>query len=68
MDRNSSGPLLDVKETAAAIRRPESEVRGLIAAGVLPAVKLSPRRVRVPRAALERWLEEQTERALGRSR
>ena len=35
------------------------------ASGAIPAVRLSPRRLRVPRAALEAWLDDQAQRALG---
>ena len=58
--------LLTVNQTASATGIPPHEVRRLIAAGLLPSVRLSPRRVRVLRAALEVWLEEQNERALAR--
>ena len=59
-----AGILLTIDETAVALGRPAHEVRRLISDGVIPAVKLSPRRTRIPRAALEAWLDEQSERAL----
>lgn len=47
---------LTVGEVAAELRISPWKVRQLIAAEQLPAVRLGPRLLRVPREALEQWL------------
>ena len=64
MKNDGRGVLLNVAQTASALAISEDAARRMIADGVLPSVRLSPRRLRVPRAALEIWLQEQAERAL----
>jgi excisionase family DNA binding protein len=56
--------LLSVDDVALALGITRDGARRLIVDGVIPHVRLSPRRVRVPRAALEAWLQAQAERAL----
>jgi excisionase family DNA binding protein len=56
--------LLTVKEAAEALGLSEVTVRRLIADKAIPAVKLSPRRIRIPRAALEQWLDLLSDEAL----
>lgn len=51
--------LLSIPEAAALLRLSRSKTYGLVAAGVLPVVRID-RSVRVPRAALARWVEAQT--------
>jgi excisionase family DNA binding protein len=46
---------LTVAEVAARLGVSPARVYQLIAAGVVPAVRLSPRRVRIPRAAFAAW-------------
>ncbi len=56
--------LLTVPEVAAQLGMNPRHVYRLIDEGRLPAVRLSERRLRVPRAALEAWLQVQTNRAV----
>jgi excisionase family DNA binding protein len=58
-------PLLTVPEVATELGVSTRHVYRLIAEGRLPAVRLSERRLRVPRAALDAWLRVQTDRAVG---
>jgi excisionase family DNA binding protein len=53
-------PLLSVQQAAEVLGIDHQRVRRLIREGHLPAVKLSPRKTRIPREALEVWLEELT--------
>lgn len=57
-------PLLTVPEAAAKLGVSRQHAYRLIAEGVLPAVRLSERRVRVPSEALDAWLQVQTKRAV----
>ena len=52
--------LLRAEEAAKLLSLGRSTVFQMLAAGELPAVRVG-RAVRVPRAALERWVREQTE-------
>ena len=52
-----------VREIAARIALSEPRTYALIAEGAIPALH-DGRRIRVPRAAFERWLEERAELAL----
>lgn len=47
-----------VPETAKALGVSEKTIRRAIASRGLPAVHVGPRRVVIPVAALEKWLEE----------
>jgi excisionase family DNA binding protein len=58
-------PLLTVPEVAAELGTSPRHVYRLIGEARLPAVRLSERRLRVPRAALDAWLQVQTDRAVG---
>lgn len=53
--------LLTVDEVAHALGLGRSKTYMLIAAGKLPSVRVG-RSVRVPRAALEAWVAQQTQR------
>ena len=53
-------PLLLVPEAATYLRLPGSTVYRLIKTGELPALILSPRRIRLRRVDLDRWLAERT--------
>jgi len=52
-----------IREVAVALGLSEGRTYALIAAGSIPALR-EGRRIRVPRAAFERWLEQQAETAL----
>jgi excisionase family DNA binding protein len=54
---------MSVHEVAAAIGLSEPRTYALIAEGSIPALR-EGRRIRVPRVAFERWLEEQAQLAL----
>jgi excisionase family DNA binding protein len=56
--------LLTIREVARLIGVSVPRTYEMVAAGVLPSVRLSARRLRVPRHALEAWIDEQTEKAL----
>lgn len=51
--------LLKVEEAAALLRIGRTKMYGLLAAGAIPTVRVG-RSVRVPRAALLRWIEDRT--------
>ena len=55
---------LTVGSVAALIGVPKGRVYDLIDAGVIPAVRLSPRRIRVPKRAFEVWIAGQSDKAL----
>ena len=55
---------LTVAEVAARLDMTPARVYQLIAAGVVPAVRLSPRRLHIPRAAFAAWLAAWTAEAL----
>lgn len=55
--------LLKPTEVAEAISCGRSKVYALLAAGVLPSVRLGGRSVRVPAKALREWLAKQTGQA-----
>jgi excisionase family DNA binding protein len=57
---NDDDRLMVVAEVAEYLRLPESTTYRLIKAGTIPAMVLSPRRIRVRRADLDRWLAERT--------
>ena len=57
------GAFLTVPEVAREIRASTERTYGLIAAGTIPAVRIG-RRVRIPRAAFEQWLNELSQQAL----
>ena len=56
-------PFLTVPEVARLIGASPERTYALCSGGVIPRVKLGSR-VRIPRAAFERWLEKMSERAL----
>lgn len=61
-ERQLMGPLLlTAGEVARLLGLGRSTVFALLAAGDLPVVRIG-RSVRVPRAALERWIDERTDR------
>ena len=47
-----------VKETAKKLGTAESTVRRLIREGDLPSIRISPRRIIIPVAAFEAWLND----------
>jgi excisionase family DNA binding protein len=57
-------PLLTVPEVAAALGLSRARAYALIAEGRIPAVHISSRSIRVPRAAFDAWLREKAETAL----
>lgn len=59
-------PLLTVAETAAMLGVPRQRCYELIARGGIPSVRLSARRIRIPRAALDAWIAEQAAASLRR--
>jgi len=67
-DESTAGPvppqpedrlLLNATEVARLLGLGRSTIFSLLAAGELPAIRIG-RSVRVPRAALERWIEDRT--------
>lgn len=56
--------LLRAGEVARLLGLGRSKVFAMLAAGELPAIRFG-RSVRVPRVALERWIEERTQQAAG---
>ena len=58
--------LLKAGDVAKLLGLGRSKVFGMLAVGELPVVRIG-RSVRVPRAALEDWIAEQTQHASGRS-
>lgn len=56
-------PLLKVREAAALLRLSPSRVYALIAARLLPSVRIGGA-LRVPAAALDQWLQDQVVKAL----
>jgi excisionase family DNA binding protein len=50
--------LIRVREAAALLSMPVSSAYALVYAGRLPVVRLGRRSLRVPRAAIERFVEE----------
>ncbi len=56
--------LLRAGEVARLLCLGRSKVFAMLAAGELPTVRFG-RSVRVPRVALERWIEERTQQASG---
>jgi excisionase family DNA binding protein len=58
-------PLLTVHQVADELGVSRQHVYRLIAEGRLPAVRLSERRLRIPRPALDAWLQLQADRAVG---
>jgi excisionase family DNA binding protein len=59
--------LLTAERVGQLIGVSRGRVYQMIEEGALPGIKLSSRRVRVPRIALERWLATQVERSLART-
>jgi excisionase family DNA binding protein len=59
--------LLKAGEVAKLLGLGRSKVFAMLAVGELPVIRIG-RSVRVPRAALEGWIAEQTQHARGRSR
>jgi excisionase family DNA binding protein len=45
--------ILTVEEASVLVRVPRNGVYGIIQAGLLPAVRLGPRRIRIAKAALK---------------
>jgi excisionase family DNA binding protein len=52
-----------IAEAAATLELSRARVYGLIAEGAIPAVRVG-RRIRIPRASFDRWLEDQERKAL----
>jgi excisionase family DNA binding protein len=60
----AESPFLTIAEVAELLGVARVRAYEMAAAGAFPAIRLSPRRIRVPRAAFEEWLRTQSERAL----
>jgi excisionase family DNA binding protein len=58
-----SKPFLTVPEVARLIGASQERTYALCSGGDIPSVKLG-KRVRIPRAAFDRWLTDLSERAL----
>ena len=54
--------LLRVEEAGRVLGLSRSRIYSLIKAGRIPHLRIGPRGLRVPRAALIEWMEEQTMR------
>src|SRR5690242_2256316 len=57
-------PFLTMAEIATRLGLSRAHTYRLAHEGVFPCVRLGRRRLRIPRAAFETWLEEQNARAL----
>lgn len=57
-------PLMKTSEVADVLGVTARRVRQLIDEGRLPATRIGPRSIRVPRAAFDAWLEVQVERSV----
>lgn len=57
-------PFLTIPEVADLLRISVERAYQMAARGEFPSVRLSPRRIRVPRAALRTWIDRQTQLAL----
>jgi excisionase family DNA binding protein len=55
---------MTIPEVASVLGYSRRQTYRLIARGVLPSVRVSGGALRVPRAALDAWLEVQAERAV----
>lgn len=58
-------PMLRVDDVAARLDCSRHQVSALIKSGRLAAVRLSPREVRVPQSALERFIAASTDEGSG---
>lgn len=56
---------MTIKSAAEKLDCSVHAVRRMAAAGELPVTRLSERRLRIPEAALDRWLERRTLRTRG---
>lgn len=58
MSANPTDPnMLTVAEVAGVLRLSRPRVYELIGQGVIPCVRISQRRIRIPRRAWEAWLQ-----------
>lgn len=57
---NAKTELLRAREVAARLNVSRSAAYALMANGTLPVIKLGPRSIRVPRRALDSWIEART--------
>lgn len=57
-------PLLRVRDVAEILGVSKVRVYQLIDEGRIPAVRISPRSIRVPRAAFDAWVSAQNERSV----
>jgi excisionase family DNA binding protein len=64
MSTSSPPRLLTVSEVAAELGLSRQRTYALIAEGLIPAVRISPRRVRIPSDAWEAWHAAHAERAV----
>ena len=60
----AEAPFMTVDEVGALLNLTPARVYQLARAGLIPTVRLTPGRIRVPRAAFDRWLEQQNAKAL----
>lgn len=65
---SDSAAFLTIREVSAVLRISVPRAYALAAEGLFPSIRLSGRRIRVPRAAFDRWLETQAEKALANVR
>jgi len=57
-DKESTATLLKIPEAAVLLNVARSKAYELAQRGDIPTVRLGPRAIRVPRAALERWIDQ----------
>ena len=57
-------PFMTIPEVARILGVSDVRAYQMAAAGGFPSVRLSPRRLRVPRAAFRTWLDDQSALAL----
>lgn len=60
----TESPYLTVPETAKLLQIPRERCYQLIACGTIPSIRLSERRIRIPRRVLMAWLEVQEREAV----
>ena len=54
-----SDDILNMREGAKMIRISERKLASLVRSGVIPSIRVGARSVRLSKAALERWLQQQ---------
>jgi excisionase family DNA binding protein len=64
MKSTATMPFLTIREVAALLGVSPARAYAMASMRTFPTVRLSPRRIRVPRAAFETWIANQSARAL----